>query len=133
MSDPVSPIIEKTNVTLTCIVHVEIGPSVRELDLALSTLQWMLNVQLFKPGGNSLQLAPTGLPINLNGKTFTYTASLSSFMRTDSGNYSCIANLSSLNPPYFTLAGNISDTISVTTGKNYCYSRACIIYRVCIL
>ena len=132
MSDPVSPITEKSNVTLTC--TVEISPSVRELDLALSTLQWILNATLLKPNGNPL--APTGPVINQASRTFTYTVAIDSFRRKNhSGYYFCSVNLTSFNPPYYALNGNTSDTIRVTTGKNYNYNGTTLIVTVdaCIL
>ena len=114
MSDPINPITEMTTVTLTCIV--EISPSVRESDLAaLSMLQWTLNVQLLNPDG--IPLAPIiGPVISQSGRIFMYTVLLGPFMRTDGGNYSCMANP---NSSYLALAGKTADTIRVTTGKNY--------------
>ena len=113
MSDPINPITEMTTVTLTCIV--EISPSVRESDLAaLSTLQWILNVQLLNPDGTPL--APTGPAISQSGRIFMHTVLLGPFMRTDRGNYSCMANP---NSSYLALAGKTADTIRVTTGKKY--------------
>ena len=106
-SDPISPIIEGTNVTLAC--TVELSPSVMESDLSLL----MVDTQLSRDGTPLTLTGPT-----VAGTTFTYTIQLDSFGRSNSGNYTCTVTVRpqplSL---YINMSSTLSHTVRVTTGK----------------
>ena len=106
-SDPLSPIIEGTNVTLTC--TVELSPAVVESDLSLL----MVDAQLSRDGTPLTLTGPT-----VAGTIFTYTIQLDSFGRNDSGNYTCIATVRPHpHSTYIAPSNTLSHTVRVTTGK----------------
>ena len=82
-SNPPPPILDGTDVTLTC--NVTMGQGVLPSDLSLL----MVDTQLSRDG-TILDL--TG-PV-VSGTTFTYTTQLNSFGRNDSGIYAYTANVS---------------------------------------
>ena len=83
-SESPSPITPGSDITLICMVKMD----ERVLEADLSLLE--VDAQLSK---NGAPLSLTGPSVT--GTTFTYTAQLNSFGRSDSGNYTCIANVSS--------------------------------------
>ena len=105
-SDPVSPIQSVgADITVTC--TVELGPSVVESDLSVL----MVDAQLSRDGTPLTLTGPT-----VAGTTFTYTIQLNSFGRTESGNYTCTATVSS-SSSFLTGSGSQSGTARVTVGK----------------
>ena len=101
-SDPFSPIIAESNVTLTC--SVELSPAV---DVPVT-----VNVQLSDPAGSPLT---TTIP-SISGFTYTSTAMVSAFGRDQSGVYTCTATVSSTSS-FLTDSGSTSGTARVTVGK----------------
>ena len=80
-STPSSPV-NSAVITCTLVLHSAILDS----DLSLLTV----SAQMTHPNGNILSLSNT-----TRGTTFTYTAQLNSFGRSDSGNYTCNATVGS--------------------------------------
>ena len=106
-SNPLSPILDGTNVTLTC--SVTMGQGVLPSDLSLL----MVDTQLSRDG--------TTLPLTgpmVSGTTFTYTIQLNSFGRNDSGNYACSANVTLRQPStYLTGVGHGTAISEIVIGK----------------
>ena len=98
-----------SDVTLTC--TLELNSAIVASDLSLL----VVDVQLFRdrtPLSN-----PTMSPVT--GITFTYITQLNSFMRSDSGNYTCTATIRP-QPRITYLTGNEtlqSDTINIKAGN----------------
>ena len=105
-SDPDSPILNGTDVTLTC--TVELGPSVVDSDLSLL----MVDAQLSRDGTPLTLTGPT-----VAGTTFTYTIQLNTFGRNDIGKYTCTATVRP-QPPSTSLteSGDQSDTAELIIG-----------------
>lgn len=104
ISNPASPVLDGTDVTLTC--TVEIGQGMSQSDLSLLTV----DVQLSR---NGTMLALTGpMVISTN---FSYTIQLDSFGRRDSGNYTCTVSLQQPST-YLTGMGIHSAVAKVVTG-----------------
>ena len=89
-SNPLPPIHDGTDVTLTC--SITMGQGILPSDLSLL----MVDKQMSR-NGTTLDL--TG-PV-VTGTTFTYTIRLDSFGRNDSGIYACTANVTLLQPSTF--------------------------------
>jgi hypothetical protein len=100
------------DVSLTCTVELNSGIQPQESDLSLL----MVSAQLTHPNGTMLSLSNT-----LRGTTFTYTTQLNSFRRSDSGNYTCTANIEpQLTATFLTGIDDSmlpSDVLEATTGK----------------
>ena len=97
-----------SDVTLSCTVLVPSGP---EIDIPLN-----VNFELLRtdPAGSPLTITP--LPVS--GSTHTAIASISSFGRSDSGNYTCRASVSSASINTFISDSNTeSHSTGVTTGE----------------
>ena len=100
-----------SDVELTCTVELN---SASILGSEISLL--MVSAQLSNNDGTPLVL--TG-PI-VTGTTFTYTTQLSSFVRNDFGNYTCIATVEpqpSENSTYVTGTTVLSDSLLIKPGK----------------
>ena len=106
-SNPPSPILDGTDVTLTCSVTMGLGVLPSDLSLL------MVDAQLSRDG-TTLDL--TG-PVMCH-TTFTYTIQLNSFGRNDSGNYACAANVTLWQPStYLTGMGHGTVMSEVAIGK----------------
>ena len=93
--------------TVTCTVVM--GPTVSQSDLSLL----MVDAQLSRDGTPLALTDPT-----VTGTTFTYTTQLDSFGRSDSGNYTCTATITTLDPIYSNASGVVvSYSVEITTGK----------------
>ena len=96
-----------STVTVTC--TTELNSAVLESDLTLL----MVSAQLTHPNGTMLNLSNT-----MRGTTFTYTTQLNSFGRTDSGNYTCTAEVRPQQTTiYLTGTGALSDTVKIAVRK----------------
>ena len=98
-----------SDVTLTCTLELNLAIVATDLPLL------MVDVQLFRDG------IPLSNPTmsSATGTTFTYTTQLNSFMRSDSGNYTCTATIRP-QPSTTYLTGNEtlqSDTINIKAGN----------------
>ena len=104
--NPPSPVLDGTDVTLTC--NVTMGQGVLSSDLSLL----MVNTQLSRDGTKLNRM------MSISGTTFTYTIQLNSFGRNDSGNYTCTANVTLLQPStYLTGIRQGTDSIEIVIGK----------------
>ena len=117
-SDPVTPVISGRDVTLVCTVRMSQD---HILDSEIFLL--MADSQIFRPDGTPL----TTTGPSVTGTTFTYTAMVNSFGRSDSGNYTCNATVRPLSEStslYLTGIEMLSSKISIIAGKfvliNYC-------------
>ena len=111
-SDQVNPLMVRpigSSVTLTCMADLD--PAI---DVPVTA-----NIQFSDPAGRAL---PTTTPVMSQGSTYSNTARVPSFVREQSGVYTCTANvlLSSANP---FLSNNFSHsgTLRVTTGEGIVY------------
>lgn len=106
-SDPVSPIWPvPSDVILMC--TVELSPSV---DIPVT-----VNTEWSGPDGITILSNDT---IMQNLTVYISTAVVSSFGRTQSGNYSCIATVTSTSRSVFVIStGSLSETTEVTTGNS---------------
>ena len=111
-SDPVSPIIVGSAVTLTC--TVELGLAVVDSDLSLL----MVEAQLTRDGTTLTLTGP-----KVTGTTFTYTIQLDSFSRNDSGKYICTATVTPQSTSsYLTGSAVLSKTAIINASIiNYSY------------
>ena len=90
------------DVTLTCTVVLSSGPGI---DILMN-----VNFELSRRGS---QLTTT--PPSVSGFTHTTTAVINSFGREQSGEYTCVAAISSVNG-YLTDVSAMSNSLQVTTG-----------------
>ena len=106
-SNPVRPI--GSAVTLTCIVCVKLEPAV-DVPVILNTV-WT--------GPNGFTATNISQPIfGINSTTYISKAIISSFGRTQSGVYTCMATLNaSSSTPYLIDSITTSESIQVTTGE----------------
>ena len=84
-SDPVTPVISGRDVTLVCTVRMSQDHIIMDSEIFLL----MADSQIFRPDGTPL----TTTGPSVTGTTFTFTAQLNSFGRSDSGNYTCNATV----------------------------------------
>ena len=106
-SDPLSPVRPVgASVTLTC--TVELSPSV---DVPVT-----VNVHLSDPAGSPLNI--TTLRLSVSGSNFTASAiaTVNSFGREESGNYTCTADITS-SSLFFTKSGSKSTIAYFTVGE----------------
>ena len=94
-----------SDVTLTCNASLTSTPDV---EVPLNVTFELLRMD---PAGS---LLPTTTP-SVSGSTYTSTATISSFGRNDSGNYTCRVTISSINT-HLTSSNNTSNSLRVTTG-----------------
>ena len=107
-SSPAAPNINGDGVTLTCTVNM------RQEILDSEIFLLVVDAWLSQPNGTPLAL--TGPRVT--GTTFTYTAQLNSFGRSDSGNYTCTATVRPQpSSVYLNGTGELSSTTRVTTGE----------------
>jgi hypothetical protein len=107
-SDPISPVRPVgANVTLTC--TVELSPAV---DVLVT-----VNVQLSDPTGNPL----TTTTPSVSGSNHIAIATVNSFRRTESGNYTCTADIIS-SSLFFTNSGSKSTLAHITVGEDRIYN-----------
>ena len=93
-----------STVTLTCMADLD--PAV---DVPVT-----VNIQLSDPAGRTL----TTITPSVSGSTYTTTATISSFERSDSGLYTCSATVSPSPPNSFLSdSSSRSKTLRVTTGE----------------
>ena len=105
-SNPASPVNVMSTVTVNCII--ELGPAVMESDLS----SLMVDAELSRDGTPLTLSDPT-----VTGTRFTYSMRFESFGRTDSGNYTCIAEVTpQLSSTYLTGSGSGTNTAKITTG-----------------
>ena len=106
-SNPLTPVLDGTNVTVTC--TVEMGEGVSQSDLSLL----MVDAQLSRDG---TALDRTG-PV-ISGTTFTYTFQLYSFRRSDSGTFNCTATVRpQQTSTYLTGVGVMSTSTQISTSE----------------
>ena len=105
-SNPPTPVLDGTNVTMTC--TVEMGEGVSQSDLSLL----MVDAQLSRDG---TPLDRTGLVIS--GTTFIYTLQLYLFSSNDSGAYNCTATVRpQQTSTYLTSVGTQSAVVQIEIG-----------------
>ena len=105
MSDPVSPIHPDVSaVTLTC--TVELSPAVN-LKVTVTTV-WT--------GPAGFMTTNAAQPVMGSNTTYTSTAMVNSFGRTQSGNYNCTATVNSTSP-FHADSDSQSETARVSVGK----------------
>ena len=99
-----------TDVTVSC--AVEMAQGVVDSDLSLI----MVDAQLSRDGTPLTLTGPT-----VTGTTFTYTIQLDSFGRNDSGNYTCSATVTRVQPTstYLTGSGQATTVVEIVVGKNF--------------
>ena len=109
-SNPPSPILDGTDVTVTC--AVEMAQGVVDSDLSLL----MVDAQLSRDGTPLTLTGPT-----VTGTTFTYTIQLDSFGRNDSGNYNCSATVRRVQSTstYLTGSGQATTVVEIVVCKNF--------------
>ena len=90
-----------STVTLTCMADLD--PAI---DVSVT-----VNIELSNPAGRTL--TATAPPVS--GFTYTTTAMITSFGRSDSGVYTCTANIESISP-FLQASASHSRTVRVTTG-----------------
>ena len=99
------------SVTLNC--ALVLNSAILESDLSLLNV----SVQLTHPNGTRISLSSS-----VTGTTFTYTTTVNSFERSDSGNYTCTANIERQSTATYLIGIDNSmlpsDELEVTTGKN---------------
>ena len=107
---PPSPILDGTDVTVSC--AVKMGQGVVDSDLSLL----MVDAQLSRDGTPLTLSGPT-----VTGTTFTYTTQLDSFGRNDSGNYTCSATVTRVQQTstYLTGSGQATTVVEIVVGKNF--------------
>ena len=94
-----------STVTLTCMA---------DLDPAIGDIPVIVNIELRDPAGSPLA---TTAP-SVSGFTYTTSATISSFGRSDSGVYTCTAGVSpSPSNPFLSSSSLRSETFRVTTGE----------------
>ena len=102
-----SPILDGTDVTVTC--AVEMAQGVVDSDLSLL----MVDAQLSRDGTPLTLTGPT-----VTGTTFTYTTQLDSFGRNDSGNYTCSATVRPRQTSTYLIGNGVTSAIiKVVTGE----------------
>ena len=107
--NPPSPIMDGTDVTVTC--AVEMAQGVVDSDLSLL----MVDAQLSGDGTSLTLTGPT-----VTGTTFTYTIQLDSFGRNDSGNYTCSATVRPQpTSTYLTGSGQATTVVEIVVCKNF--------------
>jgi hypothetical protein len=93
-----------STVTLTCVAYLD--PAI---DVPVT-----MNIQLSDPAGRTL----TTTTPSVSGATFTTTATISSFGRSNSGVYTCTAAVSpSPSNQFLSSSSSQSETLRVTTGE----------------
>ena len=107
-SNPPSPILDGTDVTVSCVV--EMAQGVVDSDLSLL----MVDAQLSRDETPLTLTGPT-----VTGTTFTYTTQLDSFGRNDSGNYTCSATVTRAqsSSTYLTGSGQATTVDEFVVGK----------------
>ena len=108
-SDPVTPVISGRDVTLVCTVRMS-QDHIMDSEIFLL----MADSQIFQPDGTPL----TTMGPSVTGTTFTYTAMVNSFGRSDSGNYTCNATVGA-QPSAIYLTGIVTMVVTarITTGR----------------
>ena len=91
-------------VTLTCMA--DLNPAI---DVPVT-----VNIQLRHPNGS---LLPGTTPVMSQGSTYSRTATVPSFGREQSGNYTCTAAAVSSANSFLSNSGSQSGTLRVTTGE----------------
>ena len=105
-SNPPTPVLDGTNVTVTC--TVEMGEGVSQSDLSLLIVD--------------TQLSRSGTPLNrtgpvISGTTFTYTLQLYSFSSNDSGAFNCTPTVRpQQTSTYITGVGKQSAVVQIEIG-----------------
>ena len=96
-----------SDVMLTC--TVELNLAILDSEISLLTV----NAHLSR---NGTQLAVVGSTVT--DKTFIYTAQLTSFQRTDFGDYTCTATVRPQPTSAYLTGGDVlSDTVTIKAGK----------------
>ena len=109
-SDPATPVVSGRDVTLICTVRM--GQDIMDSEI----FSLMADAQISLPDG--APLTTTGPSVT--GTTFTYTAMVNSFGRSDSGNYTCNATVGAQpSSTYLTEISTMLDKARVTTGIGY--------------
>ena len=111
-STPVNNIL--STVTVNCVV--ELSPALRASNVSLL----MVDTQLSRDGTPQTLTDPT-----VTSSTFTYTRRFESFGRSDSGNYTCTANIRPTGPTASYIIGSAerTSTSEITIGMLYMYIR----------
>ena len=109
-SNPPPPILDGTDVTVTCAVKMAQG--VVDSDLSLL----MVDAQLFRDETPLTLTGPTVIDT-----TFTYTTQIDSFGRNDSGNYTCSATVTRVQQTstYLTGSGQATTVVEIVVCKNF--------------
>ena len=105
------------DVTLNCIV--ELNPTVTVMKSELTLLDQVVDVQLSRNATGSRSDNIVLKSPMLSGTTLTYSMVMNSFLRSDSGNYSCMVTIRSP-PSSINIYGTgkpVSNQTQVTTGN----------------